>query len=106
LGPARLLSAMSEDTRDTPRSILSHEERAVARELAAGSDLATVVEARGGDPETVERTADRVREKTERALATLAESPFVAEALADLDPETRQAVRRALDDGGPADDGG
>jgi DNA-binding NarL/FixJ family response regulator len=96
---------MTEDTSEPPSSILSHEERAVARALAAGEDAASVAGARGTDPETVERAAERVREKTERALATLAESPFVAEALADLDPETRAAVRAALEDGDPANDG-
>jgi DNA-binding NarL/FixJ family response regulator len=96
---------MTEDTSEPPRSILSHEERAVARALAAGEDAASVAEKRGTDPETVERAAERVREKTGRALATLAESPFVAETLASLDPETRAAVRAALDDGDPANDG-
>ena len=84
-----------------PRSILSHEEGRVAEGLAAGRRPAELAETREGDPAAVERAVERIREKTDRALATLAVSPFVAEAAASLPPATQRSLRAALapDDG-------
>ncbi len=74
------------------RSILSSGERDVARRLAAGESVADIADARDQPVETVEKHVDRIREKTERAAVTLAESPFAGEVLAALDEETRAAL--------------
>lgn len=74
------------------RSILSSGERDVARRLAAGESVADIADARDQSVETIEKHVDRIREKTERAAVTLAESPFVEEVLADLDEETRATL--------------
>lgn len=74
------------------RSILSGGERDVARRLAAGESVDDIADARDQSVETVEKHVDRIREKTERAAVTLAESPFVEEVLADLDEETRAVI--------------
>jgi beta-glucosidase-like glycosyl hydrolase len=80
------------------QSILSHEERAVAAALAAGTDPVTIADERDSSIEAVEAAVERIREKTERAFATLAESPFTDDLAGDLDPERRAALRAALDD--------
>jgi hypothetical protein len=79
-------------------SILSHEERAVAAALAAGTDPVTIADERDSSVTEIEATVDRIREKTERAFATLAESPFTNDLVDDLDPDRRAALRAALDD--------
>jgi hypothetical protein len=86
--------------RTDSRSILSHEERELAGELRSNPDL-TVTEAGdrcGMDAGTAERADERVREKTDRALATLVQSPYLAETVADLDTEARDRLRAAFDD--------
>ena len=79
-------------------SILSHEERAVAAALAAGTDPVTIADERDSSIEEIEASVERIREKTERAFATLAESPFTGDLATDLDPDRREALRTALDD--------
>jgi len=88
-----------DDARD---SILSHGERDVARHLRENpdADVETVAEARGVDPESVEKSIERIRGKTDRALATLHQSPFTREAAADLDPEERAALVAAIEAAG------
>lgn len=81
------------------RSILSTGEREVARRLTDGDSLEEIAEARDDSVETVERHVDRIREKTERAFATLAESPFTEEFADDLDEPTRRRLREATADG-------
>ncbi|PSP42952.1 hypothetical protein BRC68_09430 [Halobacteriales archaeon QH_6_64_20] len=83
------------DRSESP-SILSRGERDVATRLREGRSVAEIAEARDTTTEGIEKAIDRVREKTERALTTLAESPFTAELGADLDPESRRALRDAL----------
>ncbi|WP_160134028.1 hypothetical protein [Halococcus salsus] len=83
-------------TEDPTQSILSHEERAVAAALAAGTDPVAIADERDASIETVEAAVERIREKTERAFATLAESPFTADLATDLDPEDRAALREAF----------
>lgn len=78
------------------RSILSTGERAVAEALRDGLDAEEIARRRGEPVETVEKAVRRVREKTDRALATLAESPFVAEAAADLDDAAREDLLEKL----------
>lgn len=73
-------------------SILSTGEREVARLLREGHDVEAIAEERGVDVDQVEKARDRIREKTDRALATLAQSPFAAEAAASLDDETRERI--------------
>lgn len=84
------------DPSDRP-SVLSHGEREVASLVAAGHSVEEVAEARGEPVEAVEKAVDRIHQKTERALATLLQSPFTADAAADLDPETRAGLRARLD---------
>lgn len=86
------------DDRDLAPSILSRGECVVARGLREGLTVEEIAAERDEPAEVVERATERVREKTDRALATLAQSPFVAEAAADLDPETRERIRAALDE--------
>ena len=94
------------DRSESP-SILSRGERDVARRLRAGENVAEIADARESSAESVEKAIDRVREKTERALTTLAESPFSAELLADLDPKWKRTLRAALaaDDSNDPEDG-
>lgn len=89
---------MDEDL-DEARSILSNGEQKVARGLREGRSLEDIAADRGEPVEVIEKAADRVREKTGRALSTLAESPFVAEAAAARDPDTLDRIRTALPDG-------
>jgi hypothetical protein len=86
-------------------SILSRGERDVANRLGEGRTTAEIADARDTSDESVAKAIDRIREKTGRALTTLAESPFTADLAADLDPETRSELRDALDGADEADDG-
>lgn len=74
-------------------SILSTEEREVAAALAAGRSVAAVAATRDTSEAAVERAAARIREKTDRALATLLASPFAAEAVTALDADQRADLR-------------
>lgn len=78
-------------------SILSTGERRVAELLADGKTAEEIAEERGEPVEAVEKAVDRVRGKTDRAFATLLESPFTAEAAATLDEADRDRLRAALD---------
>ena len=81
---------------DDTRSILSHEEATIAAALAEGRDPVTIADERDASIAAVEASIDRIREKTERAFATLEASPFAADLAEDLDPERRAALRDAL----------
>ena len=83
---------------EPPESILSHGERDVAGYLRDGADVAEIAAARGSSEESVEKSIDRIREKTRRAFATLQESPFLEEAARDLDGGTRSTLLGALRD--------
>lgn len=85
------------DRTETP-SILSRGERDVAEQLRDGRSVEEIAKARNTSAAGIEKAIDRVREKTERALTTLVESPFTTDVAADLDPETRRALRDALAD--------
>lgn len=78
------------------RSILSTGERAVAEGLRDGLGPEEIARQREEPVEAVEKSIRRVREKTDRALATLADSPFVAEAAGDLDDATRERLLEQL----------
>lgn len=82
---------MSED-----KSILSHEERAVAAMLANGRSPEEIAAARDVSLEATEKSIDRIREKTERALTTLAESPFTGE-VGSENEQLRSEILKALD---------
>lgn len=73
-------------------SILSRGERDVADRLRAGESVDDIADARDTTAERVAKTIDRIREKTERAFVTLAESPFADEIARGLDPEIRDAL--------------
>jgi len=81
-------------------SILSHEERAIARLLREDPDATpeSIADARDADVTAVERSIRRIREKTDRAVATLVQSPFLEEATSDLEPEDRERIRSAVDE--------
>lgn len=83
-------------TDEPPRSILSHGERDVARRLRDGQTVAEIADARDTSTDGVEKAIDRIREKTERALTTLAESPFSTDLATDFDLQTRRELRDAL----------
>lgn len=70
-------------------SILSHGEQDVAGHLRQGADIRAIAEARGTSEEAVEKAIHRIREKTNRAFATLIQSPFIEECAAELDPADR-----------------
>jgi hypothetical protein len=82
---------------DGTSSIFSHEERAIAAALAEGTDPVTIAKNRDSSVEAVEASVERIREKTDRAFATLAQSPFTADLADDLDPERRAELRAALE---------
>lgn len=88
---------MQDDPEFAP-SILSHGERAVASALREGRSVAEIAAERDEPPETVEKSVQRIREKTDRALGTLAQSPFTAEAARDLPEQSRARLREALVD--------
>lgn len=78
-------------------SILSHGEQAIASMLADGMAIEEIGEERGVPSETIEKSIDRIREKTARAFTTLSESPFTDELVADLDEETRAELSKAFE---------
>lgn len=78
-------------------SILSHGEREIAAMLEEGHSVDEIATARGESVESVEKAVDRIREKTDRALATLLASPFTDEAVADLDSTIRERLLSDLD---------
>jgi transposase len=78
-------------------SILSHGERAIASMLADGMQPDEIADDRNVSPETIEKSIDRIREKTARAFTTLADSPFAGELAADLDEETRTELLEVLE---------
>lgn len=84
------------DDRTDRASILSHGEREVAALLAEGRSIEAIADERGESLAAVEKAADRVREKTDRAVATLLESPFASDAVADLDADERDALADLL----------
>ncbi|SEM97524.1 hypothetical protein SAMN05216388_100158 [Halorientalis persicus] len=78
-------------------SILSHGEREIAAMLEAGNSVDEIAATRDESVDSVEKAVDRIREKTDRALATLLASPFTDDAIADLDSSTRERLRTDLD---------
>ncbi|SDF56290.1 helix-turn-helix domain-containing protein [Halorientalis regularis] len=82
----------------TPHSsILSHGEREIAAMLDDDDSVDEIAAARDESVESVEKAIDRIREKTDRALATLLASPFTDDAAADLDSTTRDRLLADLD---------
>lgn len=77
-------------------SILSTEERKVAAALRKGATIEEIATEQNKPAETIERTVERIREKTGRALATLAESPFTAEVAAGRPEAEREQLADAL----------
>lgn len=78
-------------------SILSSEERTVAAALASGQSVPEIAGVQDTSEASIERTRKRIREKTDRALATLLESPVASTAIADLDPADRAALEGLLE---------
>lgn len=77
-------------------SILSTGERQVARGIREGQSVAEIAAERDTTEQAVKQATNRIREKTERAVATLQQSPFTEEVLADLDEAERAALRDRL----------
>lgn len=69
----------------------------MAELLADGRSVEEVADARGEPVAATEKAVARIREKTDRALATLLESPFVEEAAADLSEDGRERLIELLD---------
>lgn len=78
-------------------SILSSGERDVAERLGAGQSVAEIATARDTSSSAVEQAIDRIREKTNRAIGTLLESPVADEAVAALEPEQRSELRSVIE---------
>lgn len=78
-------------------SILSTGEREVARGLREGHSVAEIAVERDTSEQAVEQAVNRIREKTGRAVATLQQSPFTEEVLANLDEAERAALRDRLE---------
>lgn len=78
-------------------SILSHGEREIAAMLDDGHSIEEIATERDASVESIEKATDRIREKTDRALATLLASPFTECAAADLDATARDRLRSKLD---------
>lgn len=85
---------------DRADSILSHGERDVAGHLREDPDASIddIAAARGVSANAIEQSVERVRDKTARALHTLAESPFTAEVARGLDDDVRDRLIQALRD--------
>jgi DNA-binding NarL/FixJ family response regulator len=81
-----------------PGSVLSTGERRIAELLREGRSVAEIAEIRGEPADVIERSVDRIREKTDRAVATLLESPYLDEAAADRTPAERERLRAAFDE--------
>lgn len=77
-------------------SILSTGERDVAAQLHEGRSVAEIAAERDTSEAAVEQAVERVREKTERAVATLQQSPFTEEVLAALADEELAALHDRL----------
>lgn len=80
----------------TMDSILSTGERDVARRLGEGETIGEIADARDTSKEAVERARERIREKTDRALETLLESPFTGDRVAQLDSDRRAELQAHL----------
>lgn len=79
-----------------PGSVLSTGERRIAELLREGRSIEEIAEIRGEPAAVIERSVDRIREKTDRAVATLLESPYLDEAAAARTPAERERLRAAF----------
>lgn len=82
-----------------PASVFSTGERRIAELLCEGRSIEEIAEIRDEPVAVIERGVDRIREKTDRAVATLLQSPYLEEAAADRTPEERERLRAAFRDG-------
>lgn len=82
-----------------PPSVLSTGECRIAELLREGRSVEEIAEIRGEPESVIERAIGRIREKTDRAVATLLESPHLEEAAADRTPGERERIRTAFRDG-------
>jgi len=82
---------------DDRQSILSHGEREIAAMLREGRSIEAIADARDESTPVVEKARDRIRAKTERALATLLQSPDTETVVADLDPAERTELLTRFD---------
>ena len=79
-----------------PGSVLSTGERRIAELLREGRSIEEIAEIRGEPAAVIERSVDRIREKTDRAVATLLESPYLEEAASGRTHEERARIRAAF----------
>lgn len=79
-------------------SILSHGERDIAGYLRTDPDIDAeeIADRRDVPVESVEKSISRIQEKTRRAFATLAQSPFVEDVAKDLPADERDTLRAVL----------
>ena len=77
-------------------SVLSTGERRIAELLREGRSIEEIAEIRGEPVDVIERGVDRIREKTDRAVATLLESPYLEEAASGRTAGERARIRDAF----------
>lgn len=77
------------------QSILSHGEREIATLLREGRSVEEIATAREEPTDVVEKAIDRIEAKTDRAIATLLESPFGEDAVSRL-AQDEQATLESL----------
>lgn len=82
---------------DDRSSVLSHGEREIAALLRDGHSVEDIATARDATTTEVEKAIDRIHEKTSKAVVTLLQSPYTADAVADLDADARASLRATLD---------
>lgn len=79
------------------QSILSHGEQDVAGHLKEGASIPEIADSRGASEQAVEQAIDRIEAKTDRAFATLLQSPFLEDSARTLSTEQRHELMEALD---------
>jgi len=87
------------DNEPEPASVFSTGERRIAELLREGHSIEAIAERRDEPVEAIERGIDRIRQKTDRAIATLIQSPYLEAAAADRAPEERERIRAAFERG-------
>jgi DNA-binding NarL/FixJ family response regulator len=82
---------------DDRSSVLSHGEREIAALVRDGHSVDDIATTRDATTTEVEKALDRIHEKTTKAVATLLQSPYTADAVTELDADARASLRSALD---------
>lgn len=78
------------------QSILSHGEREIATLLREGRSVEEIATARDEPSAVVEKAIARIEAKTDRAVATLLESPYSEDAISRLSDEEHARLASLL----------